>query len=49
VQQEIGPIAVPDAICFADALPKARSGKILRRILGRIASGEAGNLATPPP
>ena len=44
VRQEIGPIAVPDAICFADALPKTRSGKIMRRILGRIASGETGNL-----
>jgi hypothetical protein len=42
-RQEISPIAVPEAICFADALPKTRSGKIIRRILGRIASGDTCN------
>ncbi|MGB8145852.1 MAG: acetate--CoA ligase [Chromatiaceae bacterium] len=44
VREEIGPIAIPDALCFADTLPKTRSGKIMRRILGRIASGETTNL-----
>ncbi len=41
VRKEIGPIATPDKIHFADALPKTRSGKIMRRILKKIASGEA--------
>jgi acetyl-CoA synthetase len=40
VRHEIGPIATPDKIHFADALPKTRSGKIMRRILKKIASGE---------
>ncbi|MBX7532404.1 acetate--CoA ligase [Qipengyuania sp. 1XM1-15A] len=40
VRQEIGPIASPDAIQFAPALPKTRSGKIMRRILRKIAEGE---------
>ncbi|UCE74700.1 MAG: acetate--CoA ligase [Methanomassiliicoccales archaeon] len=40
VAKEIGPIAKPDKIQFADALPKTRSGKILRRILKVIASGK---------
>ncbi len=39
VSKEIGPIAKPDAIQFADALPKTRSGKIMRRILKIIATG----------
>ncbi len=39
VRQVIGPIATPDHIQFADALPKTRSGKIMRRILRKIASG----------
>ncbi|QZD96131.1 acetate--CoA ligase [Qipengyuania gelatinilytica] len=40
VRQEIGPIASPDVIQFAPALPKTRSGKIMRRILRKIAEGE---------
>ncbi len=40
VRKIIGPIAKPDKIQFADALPKTRSGKIMRRILRKIASGE---------
>jgi len=44
VRKEIGPIATPDKIHFADALPKTRSGKIMRRILRKIAEGETGNL-----
>jgi acetyl-CoA synthetase len=44
VRQEIGPIASPDAIQFAPALPKTRSGKIMRRILRKIAEGETGAL-----
>jgi acetyl-CoA synthetase len=44
VRSEIGPIASPDAIQFAPALPKTRSGKIMRRILRKIAEGELGNL-----
>jgi len=44
VRQEIGPIATPDKIQFADALPKTRSGKIMRRILTKIAAGDVKNL-----
>jgi len=40
VRAEIGPIATPEKIQWADGLPKTRSGKIMRRILKRIASGE---------
>jgi acetyl-CoA synthetase len=40
VRKEIGPIATPDKIHYADGLPKTRSGKIMRRILKKIASGE---------
>lgn len=39
VREEIGPIATPDCIHFAPALPKTRSGKIMRRILRKIAEG----------
>jgi acetyl-CoA synthetase len=44
VRHEIGPIATPDAIQFAPALPKTRSGKIMRRILRKIAEGDTSNL-----
>ncbi len=44
VRKEIGPIAVPDKIQFAPALPKTRSGKIMRRILRKIAENDLGNL-----
>lgn len=44
VRKQIGPIATPDKIQFADALPKTRSGKIMRRILRKIAEGEVGEL-----
>jgi acetyl-CoA synthetase len=44
VRKEIGPIATPDKIHFADALPKTRSGKIMRRILRKIAEGDIENL-----
>ncbi len=44
VRKEIGPIATPDAIHFAPALPKTRSGKIMRRILRKIAEGDTSNL-----
>jgi acetyl-CoA synthetase len=40
VRQEIGPIAAPDKIQFASGLPKTRSGKIMRRILRKIAEGQ---------
>ncbi|WP_417780251.1 acetate--CoA ligase [Stutzerimonas xanthomarina] len=40
VRKEIGPIAVPDAIQWAPGLPKTRSGKIMRRILRKIATDE---------
>jgi len=40
VRKEIGPIASPDKIQFADGLPKTRSGKIMRRILVKIAAGD---------
>ncbi|MDG1462130.1 MAG: acetate--CoA ligase [Gammaproteobacteria bacterium] len=41
VSHEVGPIAKPDSIRFADSLPKTRSGKIMRRLLRTIAAGEA--------
>ena len=44
VRREIGPIAKPDAIQWAPGLPKTRSGKIMRRILRKIAAGELDNL-----
>ena len=44
VRGEIGPIATPDVIQFAPALPKTRSGKIMRRILRKIAENELGSL-----
>ncbi|WP_066685001.1 acetate--CoA ligase [Sphingomonas sp. CCH18-H6] len=53
VRQQIGPIATPDAIQFAPALPKTRSGKIMRRILRKIAEheyaaiGDVSTLADP--
>ena len=53
VRQDIGPIAVPDLLQFAPALPKTRSGKIMRRILRKIAEnahdqlGDTSTLADP--
>jgi len=53
VRKEIGPIATPDVIQFTDALPKTRSGKIMRRILRKIAAnqidqlGDTSTLADP--
>ena len=44
MRREIGPIASPDALQFAPGLPKTRSGKIMRRILRKIAEGEFGTL-----
>src|SRR3954468_18329287 len=44
VRKEIGPIAAPDLIQFSPGLPKTRSGKIMRRILRKIAEDEYGNL-----
>jgi len=44
VRKEIGPIATPDKIQFADGLPKTRSGKIMRRILNKIAAGDTKDL-----
>jgi acetyl-CoA synthetase len=47
VRKEIGPVFQPDVVQFADALPKTRSGKIMRRILKAIASGtDIGNVTT---
>ena len=40
VAKEIGPVARPDEVRFADALPKTRSGKIMRRLLRDIAAGK---------
>ena len=40
VRKEIGPIASPDLIQWADGLPKTRSGKIMRRVLRKIAASE---------
>jgi len=44
VAKEISPIAKPDLIQWAPGLPKTRSGKIMRRILRKVASGEFNNL-----
>jgi acetyl-CoA synthetase len=44
VSKVIGPIAKPDKIQFVSGLPKTRSGKIMRRILRKVAEGETGNL-----
>jgi acetyl-CoA synthetase len=44
VRTEIGPIAAPDVIHWAPALPKTRSGKIMRRILRKIAEGKTDEL-----
>ena len=44
VRKEIGPIAAPDVIQFAPGLPKTRSGKIMRRILRKVAENEFGAL-----
>ncbi|TRD12143.1 acetate--CoA ligase [Erythrobacter insulae] len=44
VRKEIGPIATPDVVQFAPGLPKTRSGKIMRRILRKIAENDTGNL-----
>ena len=53
VRTEIGPIASPDAIQYAPGLPKTRSGKIMRRVLRKIAAndfenfGDTSTLADP--
>lgn len=44
VRKEIGPVATPDHIQFAPSLPKTRSGKIMRRILRKIAENDFSNL-----
>ena len=44
VRKEIGPVATPDRIHFTDDLPKTRSGKIMRRILRKIAENDHGSL-----
>jgi acetyl-CoA synthetase len=44
VREEIGPIAKPDLIQWAPGLPKTRSGKIMRRILRKVAADDYGNL-----
>ena len=44
MRKQIGPIATPDVIQFAPGLPKTRSGKIMRRILRKIAANEHDHL-----
>jgi len=44
IRSKIGPIATPDFIHFTDGLPKTRSGKIMRRILRKIAANEEDQL-----
>ena len=44
VRSDVGPIATPEKIQWADALPKTRSGKIMRRILKKIAAGQIDDL-----
>ena len=44
VREQIGPVATPDVIHWAPGLPKTRSGKIMRRILRKIAENDDSNL-----
>lgn len=44
VRKDVGPFAMPDQIIFTSALPKTRSGKIMRRILRKIAENDTSNL-----
>merc|ERR1712070_1309217 len=44
VRKEVGPFAQPDQIIFTSALPKTRSGKIMRRILRKIAENDTSSL-----
>jgi len=44
VRSNIGPIATPEKIQWADGLPKTRSGKIMRRILKKVAANEINDL-----
>ena len=44
MREQIGPIATPDWLQWAPALPKTRSGKIMRRILRKIAENDFSNL-----
>jgi acetyl-CoA synthetase len=44
VRKSIGPFAAPKAVCIVDDLPKTRSGKIMRRILRKVLSGEEDSL-----
>ncbi|MGH8483480.1 MAG: AMP-binding enzyme, partial [Pseudomonas sp.] len=44
VRKEIGPLATPDVLHWTDSLPKTRSGKIMRRILRKIACNELDSL-----
>ena len=44
MRREIGPFAAPDVIQWAPGLPKTRSGKIMRRILRKVAEGDIANL-----
>jgi acetyl-CoA synthetase len=44
VRKEIGPIATPDLLQWAPGLPKTRSGKIMRRILRKVAADDFGEL-----
>ena len=46
---EIGPIAKPDVIQIVPGLPKTRSGKIMRRILRKVAEGDTSNLGDTSP
>ena len=47
LRQAIGPIATPDEVYFVESMPKTRSGKIMRRVLKAVASGQSpGDLTT---
>ena len=47
LRRVIGPIATPDEVYFVQSLPKTRSGKIMRRVLKAVASGQSvGDLTT---
>ena len=44
MRQVIGPVATPDEIYFVEKLPKTRSGKIMRRVLVKVAAGDVHDL-----
>ena len=44
IRKKLSPLAMPQQVAYVDSLPKTRSGKIMRRILSKIAAGNTENL-----